>query len=121
LLSASDSEHGRAARTFERLLTTGERLVTHNYVVVEACAIVQRRLGIEALRVLRDDLLPVVTIEWVDRALHDQALAATIAAARRDVSVVDRVSFELMRGLGIRVAFAFDDDFEREGFSVAQR
>lgn len=78
----------------------------------------QRRLGIDALRALRDDLLPVVVVEWVDPTLHDRALAATIAAALRDVSLVDRVSFELMRHLGIRRAFAFDDDFERAGFEL---
>jgi predicted nucleic acid-binding protein len=117
LLSASDAEHARAAQTFEDLLSNDQPLVTHNYVLVETAALVQRRLGIEALRVLRDDLVAVVSVEWVDRALHDQALAATIAAGRGDVSVVDRVSFELMRSRGIRRAFAFDEDFQREGFT----
>jgi len=116
LLSASDAEHRRASAAFSRLLEDGERLLTHNYVLVETAALVQRRLGVDALRTLRDDLLPVVAVEWIDPPLHDLALAATIAAGRRDVSFVDRVSFELMRRLGIRRAFAFDDDFEREGF-----
>ena len=117
MLSASDAEHARARATFERLLDRSERLLTHNYVLVETTALVQRRLGIEAVRVLRDDLLAVVAVEWVDQRLHDQALAATIASERRDVSLVDRASFELMRRLGIREAFAYDEDFQREGFT----
>lgn len=116
MLSASDAEHHRAGAAFARLLDDDERLLTHSYVLVETSALVQRRLGMDALRALRDDLLKVVAVEWVDAPLHDLALAATIAAGRRDVSFVDRVSFELMRRLGIRRAFAFDDDFEREGF-----
>lgn len=103
---------------FTRLLGEGERLVTHNYVLVESTALVQHRLGLEAVRALHDDLLPTVAVEWVDERTHGQALAAVLAAGRREVSLVDRVSFELMRGLGIRRAFAFDEDFEREGFTV---
>jgi predicted nucleic acid-binding protein len=104
---------------FTRLLESGERLVTHNYVLVETTALAQRRLGVEAVRVLRDDLLPVISLEWVDERLHDAALAATIAAGRRDVSLVDRVSFEIMRRNGIRKAFAFGEDYVREGFELA--
>jgi predicted nucleic acid-binding protein len=39
-----------------------------------------------------------------------------LAAARRKVSLVDWVSFEVMRRTGIDVAFAFDDDFRAQGF-----
>lgn len=118
LLSATDDAHEQARDTFVRLLGEDERLVSHNYVLVETSALVQHRLGIEALRTLRDDLLAVVALEWVDRGLHERALAATLTGARRDVSLVDHVSFELMRRLGIRHAFAFDEDFAREGFST---
>jgi predicted nucleic acid-binding protein len=38
------------------------------------------------------------------------------ASAR--VSLVDHTSFALMRALGISRAFAFDDDFAREGFAL---
>lgn len=53
---------------------------------------------------------------------HDHYLAkATIAwraAKRRRLSLVDCVSFALMRRDDIRAAFAFDRDFEEEGFAV---
>jgi uncharacterized protein len=94
------------------------RPVTHNYVLVEAVALVQARLGMEAVRRLLDDLVPVVELRSVDRQLHAQAVAALLATGARDVSLVDRVSFALMRTAQIVEAFAFDPHFEREGFTL---
>jgi predicted nucleic acid-binding protein len=54
----------------------------------------------------------------VDPDLHDRAISAMLAARRRDVSLVDWTSFELMRHHGIKSAFAFDSDFTDQGFSV---
>ena len=82
-------------------------------------ALVQHRLGLAAVLALRDELLPVFQIGWVDRELHGEGLAATIAAGRRDVSFVDRVSFEFMRRRRIALAFAFDEHFAQQGFALA--
>ena len=78
----------------------------------------QRRLGSAAVRVLTDDLLPVVDVEWIGRELHERGVAAVIAASRHDLSLVDAVSFEVMRQRGIDSAFAFDRHFEETGFGL---
>jgi predicted nucleic acid-binding protein len=54
-----------------------------------------------------------------EKARHGEAIRALGARRRRRVSFVDLVSFAVMRTRGIRTAFAFDDDFEREGFEIA--
>jgi predicted nucleic acid-binding protein len=46
-------------------------------------------------------------------------VAALLAAATSDVSLVDWTSFELMRRKGIETALTFDDDFERQGFRTS--
>lgn len=53
----------------------------------------------------------------MDEDVHSAATSAFMAARRSSVSLVDRVSFELMRRERIDTAFAFDRDFGREGFS----
>lgn len=122
MLSHSDSEHERARAAFELLLATDEPLLTHNYILVETLALAQSRLGLEAVALLRDDIFPVLQVLWVDRALHAEALASTIAAGPRAVSFVDRVSFELMRQTHLERAFAFDQHFVDQGFhAVATR
>lgn len=55
---------------------------------------------------------------WVDERLHDAAVAATLAAPRSAISLVDRTSFEVMRTVGANDAFAFDRDFATAGFTV---
>ena len=91
--------------------------MTHSYVLVETFALVQRRLGLEAVRALHHDLIPVLDVIWVNGDLHQAAVEALIASGSRSVSLVDRVSFALMRRRGLRIAFAFDDDFTGEGFN----
>ena len=119
ILDEDDRHHREAAETFRALLaSSGSELVTHNYVEVEALALVRRRLGQAAVLELTDNILPALAMIWVDDALHRTAFAA-YRAAGSSVSLVDRVSFEVMRREGIVTAFAFDTDFETHGFRRA--
>ncbi len=114
LLDEDDHHHREAAAAMRYLVATAE-LVTHNYVHVEVLALARRRLGAGAVARLTDSLLPALTTIWVDEPVHRAALAAHRAAGPA-VSLVDRVSFEVMRREGIEAAFAFDADFEAQGF-----
>lgn len=115
LLDADDQAHARARAFFE---TGPMRLVTHNYVVVETASLVHKRLGPALVRALLEDLMPAVEMRWVDEELHRAALSAFMAAVRRRTSLVDWVSFEVMRREGIDRAFAFDRDFAVHGFAI---
>jgi predicted nucleic acid-binding protein len=118
LLDSDDENHVPAASTFAGL--DQEPLLAHNYVVVESAALVQRRLGTTVVRSLFDDLLPVLELAWVDEHIHRAATAALIASESPSVSLVDWTSFEVMRRQGINRAFAFDDDFEKQGFEIVR-
>ncbi|MEI6670074.1 MAG: PIN domain-containing protein [Acidobacteriota bacterium] len=119
LLDADEARHEEARQIWTRLLDTDVPITSSNYVLVETYALAQRRLGTAAVRVLADQLLPVVDIEWVARDLHEKAVSALISANRRELSLVDATSFEVMRQRGIDVAFAFDRHFEEAGFDLA--
>jgi len=116
LLNTDDRRQDQAVRALADLRAAGTPLLTHEYVVVETISLVQRRLGMGALRRFVDDLLPLVEIEWVDPALHAEAREAMLAGGQRGVSLVDWTSFLVMRRRGIETAFAFDDDFVAQGF-----
>ncbi len=118
LLDKKDPDHDRASRMLTELSKELEPLVTHNYVIVEASAVVQRRLGAPATRALLQDLTPAIDVVWVDQATHAAGVAALLAAVPTAISLVDFVSFELMRDQRLRRAFAFDSDFLQAGFEV---
>jgi predicted nucleic acid-binding protein len=103
-LDRADDNHPRAAAAFADLLD-GAGLVTHNYVVVEIAALVQRRLGSKATRSLFDDVLPVVDVVFVDDDTHRAAMTGYRAGLRRRTSLVDHVSFEApgRDGRGVRL------------------
>lgn len=118
LLDTGDRNHASAERGLLAVLDAPGRLLTHSYVVAESCALVQRRLGPERAIHLLDELLPLCRIVWVNAELHETAVAEFRASASRSVSLVDRVSFALMRREAVGTAFAFDRDFEEQGFAL---
>lgn len=118
LLSASDQDHRRASLTFARLLETEEDLLTTNYVLVESAVLIATRLSIRDARTLHERIVPVFRVHWVDADLHRESVAAWFAGGRRRISLVDWVSFALMRKERVGKAFAFDPDFTAQGFEL---
>lgn len=116
LLNAADRDHEAATEWFRG--ARDRHLLTHAYVVVETLALVQHRLGAWAASRAVTGLLPTITTIIVDEDLHRSALTALVAAESRAVSLVDQVSFELMRRRGLDTAFAFDAGFTRAGFTL---
>ena len=118
LASARDLKHREARRLFDALLWTRRRLVTHSYVLCESMALLRRRLGSEAALAFAAEAGSFETV-WVDQRLHQAAVAA-LRGAPRTVSLVDQVSFLVMRERGIEAAFAFDPHFTAAGFRLYQ-
>lgn len=118
VLDADDQFHPRARAVWTDLIGRAEDLISTNYVLVETFALVQHRLGMEAVRTLEEDILPVIRIHWVGEADHRAGVMAILTAGRRQLSLVDCVSFLTMRQLNLKAAFAFDPHFTEQGFEV---
>jgi predicted nucleic acid-binding protein len=118
VLNANDRFHLPARNAWSDIITSGSTLFTSNYVILETTALLQHRFGIEALRLFESELLPVVEIAWVDEATHKQGMSTLLAANRRDLSLVDCTSFEMMRHRDMDRTFTFDPHFSEQGFEV---
>jgi len=116
LLDSSDEYHERAAEALLAFRASGERLVTTNYVVVESCALIQRRFGMALVTAFRQSILPVVGIRWIGEQIHEEAFDLLLTCARGGPSLVDCASFAFMRRNGMRAAFTFDKHFRDQGF-----
>lgn len=118
VLNADDRFHSHARGRWQNLIEAGLPLICNNYVLVETIAVLQNRLGVEAVIAFRNDVSPVLSILWVDEDLHQRAMGALVAARGRRLSLIDCTSFESMRQAGLRQAFTFDPNFAEQGFEV---
>lgn len=114
-LDRDAARHAEVVAAMTDLLTRGDG-VTHNYVVVEAEALVHRRHGAAPARRLLGDLIPLLEIVWITPELHAAAVATHLADMRRRTSLVDHISFTVMRERGIADALALDRHFAEAGF-----
>ncbi len=113
-----DAGHARAARVWEELSSSDVPLHASSYVLVETTALLQNRLGVRAVDALYAHVVPWLHVTWVDDSLHARGVDSLLAAARRDLSLVDCTSFALMRQLGLRRVFSLDAHFHDQGFEV---
>jgi predicted nucleic acid-binding protein len=114
-----DKCHNAAVQCWRDLLDTNEMLTTSNYVVLESTALLYTRHGISAVRRFVEDVLPAVRVIWVDEQTHALALSRTLGVlVQHGPSLVDCVSFELMRRHRIDKAFTYNQDYERVGFTM---
>lgn len=116
-LDRDDGLHDEAVAARTPVLAE-RRGITHNYVVVEAEALAMRRLGRALTRHLMKDVLPLIEVAWITPELHARAIESHLADMRRRSSLVDHVSFAVMRERGIREALALDGHFREAGFAV---
>lgn len=115
LLVGSDRAHADAVAAFARLRDRRAELVTTSYVLVEAYALIDPRLGRGALTSFRESFAPLLRVIWVDAALHDRGLDR-LENGPQGLSLVDAVSFEAIREH--RILEAFDRHFDKEGIGV---
>jgi len=111
LMDRSDLNHAKAAASWPALLENSPGLVTCNYIVIEAAALMQSRLGFQAAEVWYRDVLSLAMVVWVDETIHGQGRELWLGLGRRRLSLVDCVSFTLMRRMEIAKAFAYDSHF----------
>jgi len=116
ILDRQEQNHSQARSTWEALVQGGDALIVTNYILLETFALVQNRLGPAASRILQQDIVPILQVYWVDEASHSAGVAALLIANRRQVSLVDCVSFDTMRRLGLKTVFTFDHHFAEQAF-----
>lgn len=118
VLDADDEKHGVARTEWVELLESPNRLHTSNYVLIETIALLQSRIGMECVNDFTADVLPILDVLYVDEGIHRSAHHALLISARRTLSLVDVVSFEVMRRHDLRDVFCFDTHFAEQGFHV---
>ncbi len=116
LLNADSSDFAAASRAWDAMTAASDRLVTTNYVITESAALLQNRFGMGAVRSLFTAVVPALEFHWVEPGEHESAVRTLLALGRRRLSLVDCISFDVMRRLGTERAFTLDEHFREQGF-----
>jgi hypothetical protein len=116
-----DQNHKRAKGIARSHLKSGGRFLGTTLVLGELHAHLLHLRGAGDAREAIASLLDDPVHEWVEvgPGLLRTALTDWLARfADQEFTLVDAVSFELMRGMGLTTAFAFDRHFEVAGFTL---
>lgn len=119
--SSSDLFHDRARTTYRRFVDANVEFWTTSYALVEAVALLHRRLGFEAVEEFsrwRHD--SDIQLLWVTSSMHDAAWERFMAHRGQALSFVDWTIAVASLEMGAPV-FTFDGDFASEGFLVVPR
>jgi predicted nucleic acid-binding protein len=119
LLVHNDHMHVRARLNFEYFAENNARLLSSSYVLLETLTLLQRRIGLESVWDFNAKIVPLLDIVWVDESWHNRALQRLQLNSRRNLSLTDCLSFEIMEAQEITIAFTFDSHFEEQGFTIA--
>lgn len=91
LLEREHPRHRLVASLWQIELSSRSPLATSNYAVLKACGAIHARHGVAAVRVLAEELLPLLHVEWVRADDHRLGLAAFLAAAVPRGDLVDHI------------------------------
>jgi predicted nucleic acid-binding protein len=116
-----DQHHIRATEIADSHVRSGGRLVGTTLVMSEFYSHLMYRRGPAAARGVLTQLLDDPIYEWIDVGVDviREAKARWLGRfADQDFSLVDAVSFEVMRRERIKSAFAFDEHFTVAGYAL---
>lgn len=119
-LVQDDYMHVRAKAVFQSFAENNTQLLTSSYVLVETTALLQRRIGMDAVIDFHNKIQPLLDVIWVDEYWHTKAINRLITLNQKKVSLVDCLSFVIMDAREIGTVFSFDNHFEKNGFSLAK-
>jgi len=118
LLVKNDSMHTKAKEIFAYCSQNKAELFTSSFVLIETTALLQRRVGLESVRDFNTRILPLFHIIWSDKEWYARGIQRLFLHGQKDISLVDCLSFEIMETYDISLAFSFDKQFWKMGFTM---
>ncbi|MHB9035912.1 MAG: type II toxin-antitoxin system VapC family toxin [Armatimonadota bacterium] len=115
LADQDDEKHVEALAMLDKAQLDGELLLIHSYVIVESAALLQRRLSAESALSFLEDTRNF-EVRWVADDLHAEAVNILKVRGKSRLSLVDAVSFLVMRQENVTDYLGFDKHFQAEGF-----
>lgn len=119
LANLQDQNHQAATSTWMGLGRKKEHLVISNYVMIETIALLHARFGTQEVEEYLREILPVIEVVWAGVNDHLSAVTAMLAhPGKRGPSLVDCMSFQVIRERRIADVFTYDRHFDGRGYKM---
>lgn len=120
LIDSDDDFHNLAFNLFSKASKDNADFLTSNYVMLETIFLLQKTLGLPAVKDFKKLMLPIVRIIWIDEKIHNNSLNNLIAAEKEKISLTDYSSFYILDNYNIDKVFTFDNHFKEKGYKTLQ-
>ena len=120
LFDFGDEFHEKSVKILESCQKTEKLLITSNFILDETFTLFRAFLGKPAAVEFKKDLIELKSVSLKRIFLKDEIAAWKffVNLPGRGVSFTDCTSFALMKRLGVKEVFAFDEDFKKAGFTI---
>ena len=121
LFDKNDQYHREATAYFESLISDSIQLHTSNYVVDETITRIRIQDGHKSAMEFGKHFFisKIFYNHYINQELEKDAFTLFGKYSDKELSFTDCTSFALMKKLGIKKAFTFDDDFVKVGLEIA--
>ena len=120
LFDFGDEFHEKSVKILESCQKAEKLLITSNFILDETFTLFRAFLGKPAAVEFKKDLIELKSVSLKRIFLKDEIAAWKffVNLPGRGVSFTDCTSFALMKRLGVKEVFAFDEDFKKAGFTI---
>ena len=115
--NAKDKDHQKAKDFLTKLAEEKVILLVTNFIIAEIYTLMLRKIGRDEAIEYVEKLRNTAEIERVSEEDENKAWQIILRYQDKDFSYVDATSFAVMKRLGIRDAFSFDEHFEQYSFN----
>ena len=118
LMDSDDVFHSPASDLFLKISKENVDYLTSNYVILETISLLQKTIGLSAVKDFKKLMLPIVRIIWIDEKIHRESLNNLIVAEKKKISLTDYSSFYILDNYNIDKVFTFDKHFKEKGYEI---
>ena len=118
VIDEEDRFHQEALDTYDSLVGVGRELLITSYTFIETIALLERRLGFDAVAdLMRRVQSHRIAVVWIDDAAHWEVWRQYAGNRATRLNFVDWTTVVLAQGMGAPI-FTFDGGFAEAGFAV---
>lgn len=118
LIDSDDDFHSLAFDLFSKASKDNTDFFTSDYVILETIFLLQKIMGLSAVKDFKRLMLPIIKIIWIDEEIYNNSLNNLVVAEKKKISLTDYSSFYILDNYNIDKVFTFDKNFKERSYKI---